>query len=164
MVKSALSVTERGRRGDGCPWMDGVVMVAVKGTRLARIEVEWMTENMVSNVEFGRQELELGLTVCERLCCGKKKRKRKREVGEVHEAIIRCISHRNTLPWQHRRLHLLQRGRCGCKRRLGDSPAWKLPILARVSPTAHLDGKSCINGRGSGGYDLLLRGRIEGSP
>jgi hypothetical protein len=129
------------------------------GTGLAKIEVEGMTENMVSNVEFGRQELELGLTVCERSCYGKKKRKRKREVGEVHEALIRCISHRNTLPWQH-----TQCGRSGSHKRLEDSPDWKLPILARVSPTAHLDGKSCINGRGSGGYDLLLRGRIEGSP
>jgi hypothetical protein len=162
MVKSALSVTERARGGDFGPWM--VWCGNGGGEGPARIEVEEKTENMVSNVDFGRQELELGLTVCERLCCGKKKRKRKREVEEIHEALIRCISHRNTLPWQHTRLHLLQRGRCGCKRRLGNSPAWKLPILARVSPTAHLDGKSCINGRGSGGYDLLLRGRIEGSP
>lgn len=31
MVKSALSVTERRRRGDGGPWMDGVVVEAVIG-------------------------------------------------------------------------------------------------------------------------------------
>jgi hypothetical protein len=74
--------------------VDGLVMVAVVG--LGWPGEEGTTENMVSNVELECQELELGLTVCEHLCYGKKKRKRKKEVGEVHEALIRCISHRKT--------------------------------------------------------------------
>jgi hypothetical protein len=84
-----------------------------------------LSENRTGSGVWG-----LGLTVCDGLCYGKKKKRNERSSRGSYTSPIATVA-----------IHLLQQEATGChenSRTLCDH--WKLPILAGISQNAHLNG------------------------